>query len=191
MRVRCKFCVDFLTFIIAALFVVGCTKNVSGGNPASFLSSSNGVERVFTTNELAMINAISNAFPFTDYRGMMLTPAPDSAYLVEGWHPTNGFVLFPLMGPITNILLNTGSVVPYRPSFYISLSSSQSKQTRIIVNTIKATIVDGQETGIHGGWANHEREVPGVIQEEQNVLDAISTECKKEGISSVTNDSTK
>jgi hypothetical protein len=54
-----------------------------------------------------------------------------------------------------------------------------------VIKTISATIIDGQETGIHGGWANHEREVPGVIQEEENVLNAISAECKKEGINLV------
>ncbi len=60
---------------------------------------------------------------------MVINPAEDRAYLVKGWHPTNGFALFPLMGPLTNILLSTGNLVPYEPLFYITLSSSQSNQT--------------------------------------------------------------
>ena len=91
--------------LVAGIFA-GCTRGVHGGNPAVSLSNSNGTAGLFTASESTVLVAISNAFTTGNasnpagYRGMMLCPAAEQSYLVPNWHPTNGFVLFPLMGPI-------------------------------------------------------------------------------------------
>ena len=109
------------------------------------------------------------------YRGMDLTPAAGS-YIGSNWHVTNGFVLFPLLGPIASVPLRgrTQVSVPYTACFNITTSSVDSSHTRVSVRTVFAKVTDGKEIGVHGGWANHERDVPPVQVEEDNVLIAVS-----------------
>jgi len=181
LSIKARICIYTHIFIVLLVIGSGCTKNVTGANPLSSLPSSNGVERLFKANEAQLNQVISNCFPDGKYRGMVLDPATNRAYLAKGWAPSNGFALFPLTGPITNIPLEGGNSAPYRPVFYISLLPQNHDETRVKVQTILATIVDGQEMGIHGGWANHQREITPVRNEEQNVLDAITAESKTEG----------
>jgi hypothetical protein len=138
--------------------------------------------RAFTASESTVLVAISNAFTTGNasnpagYRGMMLCPAAEQSYLVPNWHPTNGFVLFPLMGPIASVPLQGRAQlsVPYTAYFYLTTTPVDSSHTSVSVRTILAKVTDGKEVGVHGGWANHERNVPPVKAEEDNVLIAVS-----------------
>ncbi len=49
-----------------------------------------------------------------------------------------------------------------------------TNRTSITVRTIDAWVIHGKEIGVHGGVANHEVNVPPLLQEETNVLLAIS-----------------
>jgi len=164
-------------FVLAVGLILGngCARGVHGGDPALPLSNTNGTAQTFPVSEKAALDVISNSLT-AGYRGMLLSPAADEAYLVSNWHPTNGFVLFPLMGPIADIPLigRPTKVVPYRPYFYIVTSAVDVSHTKVVVRTILANVIDGKEFGIHGGWANHERDVPPVQAEEDNLLEAIS-----------------
>jgi len=162
----------------AVVIAMGCSHDVVGGNPKLPLSDSNGTSQVFKVSERETIVAISNAFGAQQYRRMQLYQASEEAYLIPGWHPTNGFILFPLGnvgGSITNVPLDRPGEpqVPYVASFYIVTSSLEPKQTKVTVRTIVSEVIDGKELGIHGGEANHHRKVAPVRQEEQNVLSAI------------------
>lgn len=161
--------------------LVGCNRGVHGGDPALLLSGTNGTTEIFPASENTISVGISNAFatPYANpmgYRGMKLYSATEQSYLVPNWHPTNGFVLFPLIGPIANVPLRgrTQISVPYRACFNITTKAIDSTNTSVTVRTIFAKVIDGKEIGVHGGWANHERDVPPVKAEEENVLVAIS-----------------
>jgi hypothetical protein len=160
-------------FILSA--VIGCSRNVLGGNPALPLASSNGTVHVFALPEGSVTDAITNAF-MTGYRGMILRPAAEEAYLVANWQPSNGYVLFPLTGPIGTVPLqgHTNVVAPYTAYFYITTLPTSSSNTKVLVRTLLADVTDGKEIGVHGGWANHRRPVPPVQVEEDNVLEALS-----------------
>ena len=158
-------------------FLLGCTKGVVGGNPTLPLSDTNGTSQVFEASDSEVTRAISNAFQedlrygFSDAVGYS---RPD-----KGWHPTNGFVLTADRAT-TSIPLNTGVSVPYYPYFHIFLTQLNAMRTKVTVRTVSATVLDGQEVGVHGGWANHHREVPPVRSEETNVLSAIAAQLKSE-----------
>jgi hypothetical protein len=163
------------------VLLIGCSKSIHGGDPALPLSNTNGTTRIFPVPENVILVAISNAFATSDdnpdgYRGMDLSPAAQFSYLVPNWHPTNGFVLFPLIGPITNVPLSgqPPASVPYKACFNIATTSMNGSNTSVTVRTIYAKVIDGKEVGVHGGWANHERDVPPVKAEEENVLNAVS-----------------
>jgi len=160
--------------------LTGCTRGVNGGSPAMKLSDTNGTIRVFSAQEVEVSIAISNAFGTRDtnpmgYRGMDLSMAGQS-YIGSNWHVTSGFVLFPLMGPIANVPLHGhGQVsVPYIACFNITTKALGGSSTSVTVRTVFAKVIDGKEMSIHGGWANHERNVPPVKVEEENVLNAVS-----------------
>ena len=157
----------------------GCTRNVAGGNSALPLSGSNGTSRNFAASPDRVANAVTNAFLEGKYRGMFLSPAQDNAYLVDGWHPTNGLVLFPIMGDIASVPLTSGVTVPYWCAFYITIAPVDRDHSTVTVRSIKSSVADGQEPGIHGGWARHSREVPPIRQEEESVISAIAGELLK------------
>ena len=148
-----------------------------GGAPALPLSGANGTSQLFSAPEPTVLTAVSNAFETGDahpigYRGMHLYTASEESYLGV----TNGFVLFPLLGPISSVPLQgrTQISVPYIASFNITTKSLDRSHTTATVRTIYAKVIDGSDIGIHGGWANHERNVPPVKDEEEDVLKAIS-----------------
>src|ERR1051325_7316762 len=90
-----------LGLTLVAGVAAGRTRSMHGGDPALHLADTNGTAQVFQASESAVLFAISNAFDTGDdnpmgYRGMHLYPATEQSYLVPNWHPTNGFVLFPL-----------------------------------------------------------------------------------------------
>ena len=166
--------------MVAVAVLGACVFRALGEDPTLPLSNKKGTERTFDAGENAMLTAITNAFKDFKYRGMDLYEATKFRWddMAPGWHPTNGFQLFPLRGPVTNVPLTRshGVAVPYRPYFYIGLTSIGSNQTRVNVRTLLAEVDDGKEPGIHGGWAVRTRKVKPVRQEEQNVLDAIAVE---------------
>lgn len=166
-----------------AALAASCTRNVSGGNPNLTLSNTNGVAAAFDLSESSVKAAITNAFSGHRYRGMLLENSQD----YPGWHLKDGYVLSPFLGPnweknafpsvggaITNVSLTSGKSVPYSPFFCITVTPTASNRITVTVRTFLAQVDDGQETGIHGGWANHSREVLPVRQEEQNVVDTIA-----------------
>jgi hypothetical protein len=139
------------------------------------LSSSNGITQVFPSSEGSVVEAISNAFNWVGYRGMHLSSAVEAPAYFRAQDSTNGFVLFPFNGPIATVPLrgHPPTVVPYKAIFNITMKA-EGARTSVSVRTVFPRVIDGEETGIHGGWAKHGRDVPPVQREEQNVLDAIS-----------------
>jgi hypothetical protein len=164
------------TLHFCLFLLCGCTRNIHGGDPNLLLSTSNGISQVLPSSERSVVEAISNAFNGTGYRGMHLDSAAEDPTYFRKHSPTNGYVLFPLMGPIAVVPLRGQPPidVPYTAIFNIVTEADGPNRTRVSVWTFSATVIDGKETGIHGGWANHTREVPPVQKEEQNVFDAIS-----------------
>ena len=69
---------------------------------------------------------------------------------------------------------NTDTMVPYIGTFHIAIQSLATNRTVVSVRTIDARVIYGKEIGVHGGWANHEVDVPPVLSEETNVLMAVS-----------------
>ena len=159
----------------AVAMLCGCSKGVHGGDPALPLSDTSGSAGKFHATESVVRAAISNAFAAPDdnptgYRGMDLRPAAES-FIGPNWHVTNGFVLFPLTGAIAKVPLrgHPGSLVPYKACFNIATRADDASTTTVEVRTVFARVIDGEELGIHGGWANHERDVAPVRLEEENV----------------------
>jgi hypothetical protein len=131
-----------------------------------------GTQQMFNASQTQVGNAVSNAFK--SYKGMALFSAQTDGF-IPGWHKTNGWILFPLDGPITTTpWKNSKELVPYIPTFHISLQPTGTNRTTITVRTIDARVIHGKEIGVHGGMANHEVNVPPVRSEETNVLTAIS-----------------
>jgi hypothetical protein len=62
----------------------------------------------------------------------------------------------------------------YIACFNITTRSLDGSNTTVTVRTEFAQVIDGKEVGVHGGWADHGRDVPPVKAEEENVLNAIS-----------------
>jgi len=165
--------------LLSTVLLLGCSKRVHGGNPALPLSTTNGTTAIFHAPEGVVLNAISNAFATSDdnpmgYRGMTLTPV--SVYS-SNRGLTNGLELFPLMGPIATVPLAGGKPksVPYIACFNIATKPLDNTQAAVTVRTVFSKVTDGKEASIHiVGMANHDRDVPPVKAEEENVLDAIS-----------------
>ena len=164
-------------------FVSGCVTDLAGGKPRVPLSDKNGSERIFSANEIETAAAITNALGNFRYRDLMLYEAAKSdwAYIVRGWHPTNGFVLAPILnasGSITNVPIDRAGKkrVPYVGYFHILVAPVATNQTVVTVRTVLSEVIDGKEISVHGGWANHYRKVPPIRQEEQDVLLAIAEE---------------
>jgi hypothetical protein len=133
-----------------------------------------GTQQVFDVTQAQAVTAISNAFAQWHYKRMDLESAKYDGS-VPGWHGTNGWILFPLDGPITvTPWRNSKELVPYIPTFHITVQALGTNRTIIAVRTIDARVIHGKEIGVHGGWAHHEVNVPPVLSEETNVLMAIS-----------------
>lgn len=131
-----------------------------------------GTQQIFDVGQTQASNAISNAF--ASYKGMALFSAQTDGF-IPGWHKTNGWILFPLNGPMAvTQWKNTDQMVPYIGTFHIAVQSLASNRTAVSVRTIDARVIHGKEIGVHGGWANHEVDVPPALSEETNVLMAIS-----------------
>jgi hypothetical protein len=137
-------------------------------------AKASGTRQVFDVNQAQAVTAISNAFARWRYKKMDLESAKFDGS-VPSWHGTNGWILFPLDGPITvTQWKNSKEFVPYIPTFYITIEPLETNRTIIDVRTIDARVIHGKEIGVHGGWANHEVNIPPVLSEETNVLMAIS-----------------
>ena len=173
-----------LIFVIAWLatlpFLSGCNRGVHGGNPDLPLSNSNGTTQILRANEHEVVIAISNALDGQNrnalgrYRKMSLSLARQEFDSSE-WYATNGFVLSP-SEPIANVPLHGGStkVVPYIAYFNITTTPINTTNTMLTIRTFLPKVVDGEELGIHGGWARHERDVLPVKGEEESVLNVVS-----------------
>jgi hypothetical protein len=147
------------------------------------IADQNGTERVFPANQDEIVDAITNAFADSRYRQMILEPASDVPGLVPGFKEKTGFVLESMSatGSITNIPLTSPGTtpVPYVAYFYIRTTQLGTNKSGVTVRTIRSEVIDGQEPGVHGGWANHYRKVPPVRQEEENVLAMITSALQK------------
>lgn len=169
----------FCWFLLISL--AGCAQGIVGGDPLLPLSTTNGTTRVFETTEGYVLAAISNAFDGLQYRKMSLSEASTSNwdYLVTGWRPSSGFVLQPLGKPwIAQVPIGAKKPtwVPYKAYFHITVQPVSVDRASVNVKTVLAMVADGEETGLHGGTAEHVRQVRGVQQEEEAVLAAIGKE---------------
>jgi hypothetical protein len=81
--------------------------------------------------------------------------------------------------PITNVPLTSGATVPYWCAFYITIVPVDHNRSSVNVRSIKPSVADGQEPGVHGGWARHSRDVSPIRQEEENVISAIAGELRE------------
>jgi hypothetical protein len=125
--------------------------------------------------------AITNAFDGLGYHDMLFVPIdPTVPFTVPpGKVVTNGFELLHGLQAASTVPLDNGKSLPYDADFYITTGPGPSNQTTVTVRTIHATVRDGQETGVHGGWAIHQRSVTPVQREEDAVLAAISDQLKR------------
>jgi hypothetical protein len=168
------------TLFACGVVIPGCTRGVNGGNPAVALANTNGTTVIFSTSEESVLSAITNAFERSEinpmgYRGMNLESVTE-ADIISASLKTNNLVLFPLIGPIATVPIR-GRIekwVPYTACFNITVSYVDTSLTRVTVRTVFSYVIDGRELGVHGGWANHSRAVPGIQQEEDSVLVSIS-----------------
>ena len=78
------------SLIIAALLVGGIQARTQ--TPKAF-----GTQQVFDVSQTQACNAVSNAF--ASYKGMALFSAQTDGF-IPGWRKTNGWILFPLNGPM-------------------------------------------------------------------------------------------
>ena len=158
----------------------GCTRGVVGGNPTLAAAGTNGTSRGLDATEAQINVAITNAFDGFGYRYMLFVPVDSTAPLTvaPGKIVTNGFELLHGLKPASTVPLDNGRSLPYEADFYITVGPGFSNRTTITVRTIRATVLDGEETGIHGGWAIHERPVRPVQREEDAVL-TVSDQLKK------------
>ena len=165
----------------SSILLLGCTREVVGGNPTLTAASSNGTSRVFEGTEAKMRAAITNAFDGLGYHDMLFVPIdPTVPFTVPpGKVVTNGFELLHGLQAASTVPLDNGKSLPYDADFYITTGPGPSNQTTVTVRTIHATVRDGQETGVHGGWAIHQRSVTPVQREEDAVLAAISDQLKR------------
>ncbi len=167
------------TLLLAGL--LGCTRGAVGGNPTLAAAGSNGTSRVFEGTEAEIGAAITNAFEGPGYHDMLFVPIdPTVPFTVPpGKVVTNGFELLHGLQVASTVPLDNGKSLPYDADFYITVGPGSSNRTTVTVRTIHATVRDGEEPGIHGGWAIHQRAVTPVQREEDNVLTAISDQLKK------------
>ena len=166
-------------FLIGGL--LGCTRGVGGGNPTLAAASSNGTSLVFDGTEAEVGAAITNAFDVLDYHDMLFVPIDPTVpfTMPPGKVVTNGFELLHGLQVASTVPLDNGKSLPYDADFYITVRAGPSNRTTVTVRTIHATVRDGEEPGIHGGWAIHPRAVTPVQREEDNVITAISDRLKK------------
>jgi hypothetical protein len=156
-------------FLLLTLIVLSGTKELRAQT-----TNATGTQQLFGVNQTEAATAVSNAFAQWRYKRMDLVSAKKDG-LVSGWHGTNGWILFPLDGPITvTPWKNSNELVPYIPTFYIYVQPIETNITAVVVRTIDARVIHGKETGVHGGLANHEVNISPVLSEETNVLAAIS-----------------
>ena len=87
-------------------------------------------------------------------------------------------MIFPVMGPITNVPLSDRkhTMVPYYATFYLVIERIDDTHTKLIVRTISARVQDGRQYSIHAGgnWAHNERIVQPIKAEEENIILAVS-----------------
>ena len=156
----------FASFFIGTVFL---------GATLSRIQTAMAAQQEFDVGSVQAATAISNAFPlFPSYKGMALFSAQTDNF-IPGWRKTNGWILFPVNGPTSEVpWKKSKTLVPYIPTFHISVEPTGTNRTAITVRTIDARVIHGKEIGLHGGLANREINVPPVLSEETNVLVPIS-----------------
>src|SRR5205809_803878 len=117
-----------LTLVVAGSMVTAC-RDAVGSNPLGAPSDMYGTSSNYQASEAEVVSALTNGFPAPHW---VLDPAVESGYLVPGWHPTNGFVLFSIDQTVTHIQLNdsSGTWVPYIAYFHIVTSSAHAGNTK-------------------------------------------------------------
>ena len=144
--------------------ILGVTAGCANAGPTI------GTVRVFSAPEAEVYSAITNAFGQGNYNDMVLSTAVGNDFLAHGWHPTNGFVLFP----------GTGS--SYYAYFYLLPTAIRTNQTKVLVQTLESDVIAGKEPGVHGGSAFHFRKAKPDPHEETNVLDAIAAHLRSSNV---------
>jgi hypothetical protein len=166
----------FLAMCLVISGFIAWATGVFAGRPCLPLSDAKGTERIFAANDSEVRTAISNAFNQFKYHDLMLTDPIGSDWLAPGWHPTNGFLLLPtvgIVGMVPTIGILGKRELPYVATFHITVDALAANQTRVVVRTVIAKVVDGVALG-HGGTPGNTKRVPPVRQEEENVLSAIA-----------------
>ena len=131
---------------------------------------------IFHVAPNAITNAIMRAFGDGRYRGMFLEPPSLAGQDEPQIRTTNGFLLVPVGGAITNVPYKK-TLAPYLPCFQIIIQPTNAADTRVIVRTPRSQITDGLTVfAPHGGKAELLRNVPPFREEETNVLKAIERE---------------
>jgi len=159
--------------LVLALTIAGFLAWATGalaGKPCLPLSDAKGTERIFTASQSEVASAITNAFRLFKYHDLMLTDPIGSDWMAPDWHPTNGFLLMPtvgIIGKIPTVGIFGKRELPYLATFHIRVDALTANQTRVVVRTVIAKVVDGLALG---------HSVPPVRQEEENVLSAIAEE---------------
>jgi hypothetical protein len=122
------------------------------------------------------IMAITNAFSGWRYHGMLFGQLDNHFDLAKGRFlsepATNEWRLETAGLPGTSQILvpRNKAMVPYTAQFLITAEPLASNQSMLRVSTISASVPDGREMGVHGGWAVHMKHIPPVLEQETNVL---------------------
>jgi hypothetical protein len=123
-----------------------------------------------------ILPAITNAFASASYHDMLFVPSPDHydapAHRWSGRPATNEWCLCTAHLPLT-LVPRGKKMVAYYAEFELTVEPAGTNSCKVTVTTISASVPDGKEIGIHGGWAVHSRKVPPILTEETNVLSRI------------------
>ncbi len=135
--------------------------------------SRSGTAKVYTGTVAQVISAVTNSFSSGRYHDMFLFQLPleyDTAH--DRWSnrpATNEWILDPGHLPLSVIPVGK-KTAPYYARFIIKVSPAVTNSCKVTVTTILASIPNGKEIGIHGGWAVHMKDIRPVREEETNVL---------------------
>jgi len=153
--------------ILGVLTLVGVSHALAGTDGRS------GTSKVYAVTVDQIIPAITNAFESDRYHDMLFVPSHEqwdqAAHRWSRRPATNEWGLNTGHLPVA-VIARGQKTVPYYAHFEITASPLGTNSCKVSVVTISATIPDGKEIGIHGGWAVHMKHIPPVFEEETNVL---------------------
>jgi hypothetical protein len=130
------------------------------------------------------IKAVTNAFSSWRYHDMLFVPLSshyDVAMKRSVSKPaTHEWTIETADLPGTSQILVTWNkaMVPYSARFLITAEQLVTNQVVVTVTTSSASIPDGREIGLHGGWAVHMKHIAPVPEQETNVLSRIQSQLR-------------